>query len=161
MSQYSLPPVLIHFVCIIYHPVKSFSVFSCEKPEEAPSLQAGFAWTRVWHQVFNFITLLISKTLRSILRNAAMLNSSGSSLRPDLGLDKDEGCEICWMFCHQSRPVLRLLTTLSIVLTVCCFLETFRHDYCITFLLRSKIHCEFSKSVNDIFWSDGEQTVWR
>lgn len=47
MSQYSLPPVIIHFVCIIYHPVQSFSVFSCEKPEEAPSLQTGFAWTQM------------------------------------------------------------------------------------------------------------------
>lgn len=43
MSQYSLLPVTISFVRI-YHPMETFSVFSCAKCEEAPLLQIGFAW---------------------------------------------------------------------------------------------------------------------
>lgn len=60
MSQYSPPSVIIHFVCIIYHPVQSFSVFSCEKSGEAPFASDGILHglrcnVRFW------ITLLMSK----------------------------------------------------------------------------------------------------
>lgn len=39
-----------------------------------------------------------------------MLNSSRRRLRLDLGR-LDEGCEICWMFCHQSRHQPSTTTT--------------------------------------------------
>lgn len=45
MSQYSLLPVIIESFVIIYHPVETFSVFSCERPGDAPLLQMGFCMT--------------------------------------------------------------------------------------------------------------------
>lgn len=50
MLQYSLLPVIISFVRI-YHPVESFSVFFCEKSEEAPFAPDGICMN--WLKCFN------------------------------------------------------------------------------------------------------------
>lgn len=50
MSQYSLLPVIIKSFVIIYHAVETFSVFSCERPADAPLLQMGILHD--WAPVF-------------------------------------------------------------------------------------------------------------
>lgn len=93
MSQYSLLPVIISFV-IIYHPVETFPVFSCEESEAAPFAPDGdlHDWARVFFfYVMPDFRLCNSPNANTTLR-PMLQDSPGLGLRLDLGL---EGHDVC------------------------------------------------------------------